>query len=76
MGKLSDQSLGDLLEEAGTKAIADAGIEKEQIEALYMGNFVSQYLCLQGHMGPLASEVLGLGNIATVRTEGPVRLEA
>lgn len=70
MGKLSDQSLRDLLEEAGTKAIADAGIEKEQIEALYMGNFVSQYLCLQGHMGPLASEVLGLGNIATVRTEG------
>jgi acetyl-CoA C-acetyltransferase len=70
MGRLPDRSLRDLIQEAGGKAIADAGIEKEKIEALYMGNFNSQYLCLQGHMGPLASEVLGLGTIPTVRTEG------
>ncbi|HWQ60893.1 MAG TPA: thiolase domain-containing protein [Negativicutes bacterium] len=70
MGKLADRSLRDLIEEAGTKAITDAGVEKERIEALYMGNFISQYLCLQGHMGALTSEALGLGSIPTVRTEG------
>ena len=70
MGKLPDRSLRDLIMEAGSKAIADAGIGKDRIEALYMGNFNAQYLCLQGHMGPLASEVLGLGNIPTLRIEG------
>jgi len=70
MGKLPDRSLRSLIEEAGKKAIADAGIDKEMIKALYMGNFNAQYLCHQGHMGPLASEVLGLGTIPTLRTEG------
>lgn len=70
MGKLPDRSLRDLIAEAGGKAIADAGIEKGTIQALYLGNFNSQYLCYQGHMGPLASEVLGLGDAPTVRTEG------
>jgi acetyl-CoA C-acetyltransferase len=70
MGKLPDRSLRSLIAEAGEKAITDAGIEKNRIEALYLGNFNSQFMCHQGHMGPLASEVLGLGHIPTVRTEG------
>ncbi|MBP2642046.1 MAG: Thiolase [Firmicutes bacterium] len=69
-GKLADRSLRSLLQEAGEKAIADAGVEKTMIQALYMANFNAQYLCYQGHMGPLASEVLGLGTIPTLRTEG------
>lgn len=70
MGKLPDRSLRDLIREAGSKAIADAGIDKDTIEALYIGNFNASYLCYQSHLGPLASEVLGLGNIPAVRTEG------
>lgn len=70
MGKLPGRSLRELIAEAGGKAIADAGIEKKAIQALYLGNFNSQYLCYQGHMGPLASEALGLGDVPTVRTEG------
>lgn len=70
MGKLPDKSLREMIKEAGTKAIFDSGIEKEKIQALYVGNFNSQYLCYQGHMGPLVSEVLELGNIPTLRTEG------
>ncbi|CAK7060292.1 MAG: hypothetical protein DELT_01403 [Desulfovibrio sp.] len=70
MGKLADQSLRDMIKTAGTKAIEDAGIEKSRIQAVYMGNFNSSYLCGQGHMGPMVSEVLGLGNVPTVRTEG------
>lgn len=70
MGKLADRSLRSLIHEAGNKAIEDSGIDRGQIQALYLGNFNSQYLCCQGHMGPMASEVLGLGNVPTVRTEG------
>jgi len=70
MGRLPDRSLRDLIAEAGNAAIADAGIDKSLIQALYMGNFNAQYLAFQGHMGSLAAEVLGLRNIPTVRTEG------
>ncbi|MHC1760032.1 MAG: thiolase domain-containing protein [Negativicutes bacterium] len=69
-GKLPDKSLRDLINEAGKKAIQDAGIEKNQIQALYIGNFNAQYFCHQGHLGPMASEALELGMIPTVRTEG------
>lgn len=70
MGRLADRSLRDLIDDAGNKAIADAGIERSRIGAVYMGNFNSSYLCGQAHMGPMASEALGLKNIPTVRTEG------
>lgn len=70
MGRHADRSLSDLIKEAGEKAILDAGIEKERIQALYMGNFNGSYWSTQSHVGPLASEVLGLGTIPTLRTEG------
>lgn len=69
MGRLADRSLHDLIREAGNKAIEDAGIDKQDIQAAYVGNFNGAYLSGQNHMGPMVSEVLGLGNIPTVRTE-------
>lgn len=70
MGKLVDRTLRDLILEAGEKAIKDAGIERSAIQALYVGNFIGQPLTGQGHMGSMVSEVLQLGNIPSVRTEG------
>jgi acetyl-CoA C-acetyltransferase len=70
MGRFPDKSLRDLIQEAGKKAIEDAGIARTQIKALFMSNFNAQFLCGQGHIGPLASEVLGLGNIPATRLEG------
>lgn len=70
MGKLPDRTLRDLITQAGTTAMQDAGIEADQIESLFMGNFNSGYLCNQNHMGALASEVLGLGTTPTIRVEG------
>lgn len=70
MGRLPNLSLKDLIQEAGNKAIEDAGITKDMIEALYMGNFNGSYWSTQSHMGPLASEALGLGTVPTIRTEG------
>ena len=69
-GRLKDYSLRQMIEEAGKKAIADAGIEKEKLEALYIGNYNGSFFCGQSRMGPLASEVLELGNIPSMRTEG------
>ncbi len=70
IGRFPDRSLRDLIQEAGEKAIADAGIGKEDVKALFMSNFNSQFLCGQGHIGPLASEILGLGSIPAIRVEG------
>jgi len=70
MGKFPHLSNHDLIREAGEKAIADAGIDRKEIQALYMGNFVGGFLCHQNHYGAMASEVLGLGTIPTVHTEG------
>ncbi|MDE5414920.1 thiolase domain-containing protein [Alkalihalobacterium chitinilyticum] len=70
MGKLPDQSLRDLIQEAGVKAIQDAKVDKNQIQALYIGNFNGSQLVNQSHVNALASEVLGLGSIPTIRTEG------
>lgn len=69
-GKLDNYSIRDLITEAGNKAIEDAGIEKEKIEALYFSNFNGSYWSTQSHMGALVSETLGLGHIPTLRTEG------
>src|SRR6266571_5586844 len=70
IGRFPDRSLKSLILEAGSKAIDDAGIGKEDIGALFMSNFNAQSFSGQGHLGPLASEVLGLGNIPTIRVEG------
>ena len=69
-GKYPEKSLRDLINEAGEEAIKDANIEKERIQALYLGNFAGQQLARQGFMSALASETLGLGDIPHVRTEG------
>jgi acetyl-CoA C-acetyltransferase len=69
-GRFPDRSLGDLIREAGGKALADAAIDKKRIQALYMSNFNAQFFCGQGHLGPLAAEELGLGAIPTLRVEG------
>ncbi len=70
IGRFPDKSLRSLILEAGSKAIDDTGIGREDIGALFMSNFNAQSFSGQGHLGPLTSEVLGLGNIPTIRIEG------
>lgn len=69
MGNFPDVSLRKMIQEAGSKALLDSGVEKERMQALYVGNFNASYLCGQSHLGALVSEELGLGNIPTLRTE-------
>lgn len=70
IGRFPDRSLKSLIREAGSKAIDDAGIDRKEIGALFMSNYNAQTFTGQGHLGPQASEVLGLGNIPTIRVEG------
>lgn len=69
MGRFPERPLRQMIMQAGGDAIADAGIEKKDIEAVYVGNFAGQPLAGQGHMGALTTEVLGLGAIPAFRVE-------
>lgn len=69
MGRYPDRTLHEMVAEAAGKAIEDAGIDKSELEAVFVGNFNGAALNGQNHMGALVTETLGLGNIPAVRTE-------
>ena len=69
-GRLHEQSIVDLAVEAAEAAIAEAGIPREQIGALYLGNFVSGPLTGQEVLAGLVGDALGLGNIPCTKVEG------
>ncbi len=70
MGRFPNTSLRQLISEAGNAALTDAGIGAKDVQGLFLSNFNGQMLSGQGQMGALASEVLNLGRVPTVRTEG------
>lgn len=70
MGRYPERTLSDMIRQAAGNAMQDAGIEKERIQAVYVGNFNSSFLCGQSHLGAMVIETLGLGNVPAVRTEG------
>jgi acetyl-CoA C-acetyltransferase/acetyl-CoA acyltransferase len=55
----------DLFAEAGLAALADSGVAREDVEALYYGNFMGELTEHQGHQGPLMAEAVGLRTAAT-----------
>ncbi|MCB1175741.1 MAG: thiolase domain-containing protein [Leptospiraceae bacterium] len=62
--------LRDLIAEAGNGAIADAGIDRADIEAVYVGNYAGTGFNGQNTMGSLVATVLGLGDKPAMRLEG------
>ncbi|OFK92563.1 acetyl-CoA acetyltransferase [Corynebacterium sp. HMSC068H04] len=69
LGKFPDRSSRELIQEAGTKAIQDAGIGIDEIEAVYVGNFAGGQLMNQGHLGALVAEELGIYGVPSMRVE-------
>ncbi len=53
------QTLEELTKEAATAAIENAHINRNEIDAVYIGNFSSQFT-MQGHLAAVVSEQLGL----------------
>jgi len=70
-GELWERSFRDIAVEAGLKAIEDAGISGEDIEALYGGNMSAGRFIEQEHIGALIADYSGLAglHIPATRTE-------
>ena len=68
-GELWDSSFRDLIAEAGVKAIMDAEVEGDDIEAMYVGNMSSGLFVDQEHIAALISDHMGLNPVPTTRVE-------
>jgi acetyl-CoA C-acetyltransferase len=66
-GEHWDRSLRDLAVDAIQAALSDAGLERA--DALYVGNMLSGELTAQQHLGTLAADWAGLGDIEAMRVE-------
>ena len=70
-GELWDQSLRDLASEAGLRALVDAGLKAEDIDALYGANTSSGQFIDQEHIAALISDYSGISElgIPSIRIE-------
>ncbi len=68
-GEHWDKGIRELALEAGIKAIADAGLEGEKIDAGYVGNMAAGSFALQEHLGAMLADHLGLNPIPVVKVE-------
>ena len=62
-GELWDRSFRQLIAEAGTKAILDAGISGAEIDALYVGSMSAGRFVGQEHVGALVADAAGLSTL-------------
>jgi acetyl-CoA C-acetyltransferase len=70
-GVLEGESLKSLAVSAGNSAMADAGVDRSEIEALYVGNFISGFLAGQETIAPQIADMLCLQkDLAATTVEG------
>ncbi|MFH1393251.1 MAG: thiolase domain-containing protein [Candidatus Micrarchaeota archaeon] len=69
-GENWEQGFRDLVVEAGTRAIMDAGISGDNISAGFVGTMASGKLIGQEHIGALLADYMGLNPIPITRVEG------
>ncbi len=71
-GMYKDKDSKDLFAEAynGMIASVDKGLDPNEIEALYLGNFSNDFFMHQSHWGPIISDLIGLTPKPATRTEG------
>jgi acetyl-CoA C-acetyltransferase len=70
-GLLGEMTLEEMAVRACNEAISDAGIEKKDIEAFFLGNYISGMLLGQETLAPMVAYSLGLnGNVAATKVEG------
>ncbi|MFB6082764.1 MAG: beta-ketoacyl synthase N-terminal-like domain-containing protein [Halorientalis sp.] len=64
-GKHPERTGRAMFAEAGVAALDDAGIDPDDVEALFYGNFMGELAEHQGHQAPLMAEAVGLDVPAT-----------
>ena len=71
-GMFKDRDSKDLFSEAYREMLAsvDKGIDPNDIDALYLGNFTNDFFMHQAHWGPIISDLVGLAPKPATRTEG------
>jgi acetyl-CoA C-acetyltransferase len=69
-GNHKDRLLRDLVCEAGNGAIKDAGIDRKEIQAVYVGNYAGSEFNNQNTMASFVSTALGIGHLPSMRLEG------
>jgi len=69
-GEHWDSSFRELVVEAGLKAIQDANISGEKIDAGYVGTMASGSFIGQEHIGALIADYMGLNPVPITRVEG------
>jgi acetyl-CoA C-acetyltransferase len=68
-GEFWERSYRDMIAEAGIKAIQDANIEGDEIQALYVGSMSPGLFIQQEHVGSLVADNAGLLPIPATRVE-------
>jgi acetyl-CoA C-acetyltransferase len=71
-GELWDKSFRQLIAEAGSKAILDAGIEGKELDGMYIGSMSSGRFVGQEHVGALVADAAGFSHthMPSTRVEG------
>ncbi len=71
-GMFQDKDSKDLFVEAFTEmqSSVDKGLDPNDIDALYVGNFANDFFIQQSHWGPILSDIIGLTPKPATRTEG------
>lgn len=71
-GMFKDKDSKDLFAEAflELRDSVDKGIDPNEIDALYLGNFSNDFFMHQSHWGPIISDLIGLTPKPATRTEG------
>ena len=69
IGEHWEKSLRDLMVESSLKAISNAGIDKKDIDAIFVGNMSSGYLQGQEHLGALLATWLGIPGVTACKVE-------
>jgi len=68
-GAFPQKDLRALAVEAGQKALADAGVAPEQVEAFYLGNFAGPSFVGQSHLAPYIAGAMGITGVPCTRVE-------
>jgi acetyl-CoA C-acetyltransferase len=71
-GMFKDKDSKDLFTEAFKEMLisVDKGIDPDEIDALYLGNFSNDFFIHQSHWGPIIADIIGTAPKPATRTEG------
>jgi acetyl-CoA C-acetyltransferase len=68
-GAFPDRDLRSLAVDSGQKALANAGVEANQVEAFYLGNFAGPSFVGQSHLAPYIAGPMGIAGVPCTRVE-------